>query len=620
MSERQIYASVNLKRLLPEVPRFFPSFESVLGEILQNAYRSGATEVVVEYDAAHNSLSIQDNGPGLDVPERLLVVGDAGWDESLVIDPAGMGAFAALRPEYVRRVVYESHGRWNWQLTVSPDLLHGGPAVLRDLPANGAHGLSVRLDLADSLAQSQFDYLLQQARAFYPFSLCYRDGSGEERTIAPDPQWQTQLALDLPVGRVEWSTDRRSYRFSHDHKAIWEYRPIDSDTLHKALVRAAEAHPLARLAKALLHYSLRWFIDPGCGVRPKLPDRHDILNDQALVQAAGVILDALVERVLQLGREISPSWPDCFELNDIAPRLPLPEQHAWLGRADLVAKELPVPLGWKRVDYLVPADTSWYAMDEGDGAYLDCDTYRKILFDRHAATAASDILNLTLNLQGIHTACESEASDPKVVISGFRGDPERSPYVAFADRIHVEGHGDLPWLLIPDAPDALPWLGVLEASAYDGQVVVVAGSVQAFVRTLQQDPTFVNMIGLVAMRENFPDSWCGWQDGEPFFDEAEALATITLQVTETFAPDLLAPRQRYYSLTRPAEALQLSQERLRDAVRHLRRHASCHKDLWALLPLGLAFGARGLLHLASTWLEGHQRRLAKRAHLSTDAT
>ncbi len=110
------------------MPRFFPSFEAVLGEILQNAHRSGATEVRVVRNAQNNTITFIDNGSGLDNPERLLKVGDVGWDESIVIDPAGMGAFATLRSEFVRRVTRKKYSAEE-KVRIVLEGLHGETSV-----------------------------------------------------------------------------------------------------------------------------------------------------------------------------------------------------------------------------------------------------------------------------------------------------------------------------------------------------------------------------------------------------------------------------------------------------------------------------------------------------------
>lgn len=585
MTDTNLFASVNLERLLPEIPRFFPSFEAVLAEILQNAHRSGATEVRVVRNSETNSLIFIDNGSGLESPDRLLKVGDAGWDEESVIDPAGMGAFATLRPEFVRQVVYESHGAWNWRLTVTPDVLSGKPAILSQLSSNGWTGLSVALHLAPETADLYFPDLLRRARGFYPFRLLYQDEHGQEQAITPNFEWEPDLVLDLPEGHFQWH--HSTWRYHRRKEAVWEYRPIDSGVVAEALAEAARNHVHPDLARALAddsHY--RWFVNPACGVLPKLPDRNEILDDSALRRAAANIVEALVKRVLDIWSEIVVEWPDWFQLSDLGRPLYTPAECIWMAHEERLARHLFPVLGWKRVEYVEPASTHWYAMDEGDGAYLEREEEIIIRYHREAAVVASEALSLSLNLQGRPTSRSKDAQDPLVAIRGFRADPKLSPYVALAEEVRVGEGMKVPWVLIPGMPEQLPWIPPDQASGYSGQVVIFSGSVQAFLKVLYENPIFVNMIALEAIKEDFPDGWQDWQDGEPSFDHDAARATIAVQVTEAFAPELCRIRQRYYSLSRLARPLDEMIWRADVLASAIGRHAGDHRDLpvWCIQP------------------------------------
>lgn len=612
MTDTELFATVDVERLLPEIPRFFPSFESILGEILQNAHRSGATEVRVSRNAQANTFTIRDNGTGLDKPERLLRVGDAGWDASLVIDPAGMGAFATLRPEFVHQVVYESHGTWNWRLTVTPDVLAGAPAILSALCSNGASGLAVTLHLTPHTADLPFAYLLRQARGFYPFRLTFENEDGQAEIISPYEEWEPDLTLHLHQGTLQWH--HHEWRSVHRHQAVWEYRPIDSEAVAKALAAAAHEHACPELAHALTqdsHY--RWLIDPACGVRPKLPDRNEILDDPALHQAARQIVDALVAHVLGQWREISAVWPERFRLADVGGALPAPHACSWMAYEERLARHLFPLLGWKRVEYLDPASTSWYARDDGDGRYLDRDRELLICYDRTALPVASEALNLSLNLQGTPVSLDPEATDPPVAIRGLHADPNRSPFVALADEIRVGEGMRLPWLLVPDSPGQLDGIPPEHAEVYRGQPVIFAGSVQAFLKALYEDPTFVNMIALEAFSEDFPDDWQRWQDGEPEFDENAARATIALQVTEAFDPSLLSMRRRYFSLAQVTRLMDEAVWAADPVVGCLTFHASKHKDIPMRLLLPLLRLAHRSLYLFRRLLNAYLTRLARRA-------
>lgn len=99
MTVHAINASVD-PGLISKVTRLFNQTEAdIATEMLQNARRAGATKVVVTttQHSNHNAtLTIADNGRGIDDPAKLLRLGASGWDRKTVRseDPAGMGVFS----------------------------------------------------------------------------------------------------------------------------------------------------------------------------------------------------------------------------------------------------------------------------------------------------------------------------------------------------------------------------------------------------------------------------------------------------------------------------------------------------------------------------------------------
>ena len=498
-------------------------------------------------------------------------------------------------------------GAGNWRLTVTPDVLVGGPAILSQLSSNGRTGLSVELHLAPETADFHFPDLLRRARGYYPFRLVYQDEKGQEQVIPPQFEWEPDFVLALREGLFHWH--HGTWRYYRRKEAVWEYRPINSRVVADALAEAAKNHAYPDLARALVdnsHY--RWFVNPGCGVRPKLPDRNEILDDPALRKAAANIVEAVVKRVMDIWSEIVVDWPDHFRLSDVGRTLPAPAEGIWMAHEERLARHLFPLLGWKRVEYIEPGSTHWYAIDEGDGAYLERDEEIIIRYHRKAPVVASEALSLSLNLQGRPTSRSETAHDPPVAIRGFRGDPKLSPYVALAEEVRVGEGMKVPWLLIPDMPEQIPWVPPDQAAGYSGQVVIFSGSVQAFLKALYEDPTFINMIALEAMKEDFPDSWQDWRDGEPSFDEDAARAAIAVQVTQAFAPDLLHIRQRYYSLSRLARPLDETIRSADGLASAIRSHAGNHRDL----PVGCIQPAVRLIQASLYALRRLLRRYLRR--------
>ena len=104
---RTIQATVN-PRLLNKANRLFAgTLEGRIIEILQNARRAGAGEVEITNE--HGTVTVQDNGRGIDDFSRLLDLGGSDWEEALEAseDPAGVGLFC-LAP---REVTIRSNGK-----------------------------------------------------------------------------------------------------------------------------------------------------------------------------------------------------------------------------------------------------------------------------------------------------------------------------------------------------------------------------------------------------------------------------------------------------------------------------------------------------------------------------
>jgi len=78
---------------------FNNSIETILGEVIQNARRSGAKEIHIDWSHEENAedrLTIQDNGSGIFRDGFNITLGSSGWGQELVEqeDAAGMGLFS----------------------------------------------------------------------------------------------------------------------------------------------------------------------------------------------------------------------------------------------------------------------------------------------------------------------------------------------------------------------------------------------------------------------------------------------------------------------------------------------------------------------------------------------
>lgn len=95
---QEVRARVNDKNLLATVQHLFKSSYSVLGELMQNARRAGASQVRFEFDPEKKTLLVCDNGKGIDDFGALIDLCTSGWSEDVMLkdNPFGMGFFSVF--------------------------------------------------------------------------------------------------------------------------------------------------------------------------------------------------------------------------------------------------------------------------------------------------------------------------------------------------------------------------------------------------------------------------------------------------------------------------------------------------------------------------------------------
>ncbi len=110
---------------LSRVPSFFAAtLEDIANELFQNARRSGATRVDVTIN--EDSITIADNGKGIQDPRVLLAFGQSTWNSPAVNNehPAGMGFYSLARRPWVR-VQSRTGDNIPWSLELTPEHFTG---------------------------------------------------------------------------------------------------------------------------------------------------------------------------------------------------------------------------------------------------------------------------------------------------------------------------------------------------------------------------------------------------------------------------------------------------------------------------------------------------------------
>jgi hypothetical protein len=165
--------------LITRVTRLYNgTIADCLHELLQNARRAGAGAIGIDVEDIDGvpTLSICDDGCGIDDPHNLLTLGQSGWDPAMAAreDPAGMGVFSlAGRTVTVRS--WSGSAQAGWQVTI-PDNGWEGQMPLAIEPADITGGTQIRVSLLTAWAQG-VDAAVKQAALHFPLLVHYR---GEE--------------------------------------------------------------------------------------------------------------------------------------------------------------------------------------------------------------------------------------------------------------------------------------------------------------------------------------------------------------------------------------------------------------------------------------------------------
>ena len=135
---RTIQATIH-QDAIQRVSAFFNATTAeVLNELLQNARRSGATEVSITTNESAQTMTVQDDGEGISDPDALLAFGMSRWDQRTARSehPAGMGLYSLARRE--RTEVRSKHSNQPaWVVELTPANFTGEiPAKVWEIPGS----------------------------------------------------------------------------------------------------------------------------------------------------------------------------------------------------------------------------------------------------------------------------------------------------------------------------------------------------------------------------------------------------------------------------------------------------------------------------------------------------
>lgn len=555
--------AVNEARLLAEFPAFFQSFDEMLTELVQNAYRSGSTSIQIALNYDTRELTVEDDGPGVADPAQLLTAGQSSWSEA-VVDPAGLGFFALLG--LVQEVAITSRtADQAWQATVTDTCFDGSAIHPVVIPSNGHTGLrlhaqlkeSVKLPVALHYPEDSRTFTMPSFRQFYPVTVTLttvREGATATRVL-PAPSLDGP-ALDTPVGRVVRSLHTDSRPAVH---WIWEHRQLTHTNSIGDLIEAISAHPDGAFVVAGLRTTDLWvIIDTATQhIRPKLPDRREVIKDagyhatidalaRALVEAAQV--DSIRTQLATL--DLPDVIPNFNAVSDRLAALDWPAFFRWQPEALLTLA------GYHACSYTNYREVDiYYVDDEG----WDCSSAQHTVWARQALPVARQALADALCQEGLW-AYVSPHPDPITVRFVHYQGLDDPPFVfGFADAIVVERAGQpigtlTRWL--HDGED-LMWDSCMEGLVFDGHApdhtpVAVWTRPPRSIITAWHHRDLADEMSAVKLAIYHEDSSAFWDylvdNGSDEIDDGKIAETVIDALVMAFAADDAYDQQRWRSL------------------------------------------------------------------------
>ena len=437
-------------------------------------------------------------------------------------------------------------------------------------PAGTAIRIEVKDDLGALVAKKDDEEIsmpILTARALYPFTLALTVDGQAVVTVPPYRRWVPDeiIALD-GVGALEWKCERNLARDGNE--VVWDYHVFPALAFNGALNVVDQENSWVEL----MHRQgvFRWFINPQCGVRPKLPDRADLIDDAHLLAAVRALTHAAAEHIQAKALADIATWPDGM---DAADTRTLTTDHApWLkqyGVADSVLRLA----GWhnvRRDDYV---GMYFYRDGVDDLSYELPDESR---WYRRVTQATSRAVAFTRTQMGQPTI-HAPADDTPGVQRKQSLQVEKlrvhfkCHHVALCSKITVDGIGELPYLLAEEGFDleqdevAVQAAGPKRKNHWQETsqpCLLFAGTTAQFSPWFEKNADWV--VPFIALSQHHRDSIYDydWLASDESLKQEEVKSDVLAEVGVLAPRAARQARAEYYAATDVLEQLREMQTRL----------------------------------------------------------
>lgn len=309
MKKQKVSIKVDQSQLIAHLKNFFTDGYTFISELIQNGRRAGATRVSVEYNKRTGTITVTDNGGGVQDMQSLLTLAQSGWNDSVksADKPFGMGFFAALFA--AKHTVVESRGQ---RMVLDRDeLVAGGTADVSPCPATEGTVIVLK-GLSEEFDFSKFERTCGDAARGFTIPVFLN-----ERELNSDRARRNLNGIDTKVGFMSIPGVHRpgSLSYAAGFVTYLQGLPIGGGAAHWEADKRTVVH-----------------LD-GAGFTPRMPDRDVLVDaDEAERKISKVIRDEVRKHILSEYEALSADefalrWYEelgTWDLSGLLKTLPVP--------------------------------------------------------------------------------------------------------------------------------------------------------------------------------------------------------------------------------------------------------------------------------------------------------
>ena len=269
-----IAMKVNQANLVNSLKFSFTSKTTVLSELMQNARRAKATQVVFEFAPETQILRVTDDGCGIDSIDTLLTVAESGWDAEVVANEHafGMGFLSALFACSHITVVSKSGSL----CCATADILSFKPVAVK--PMLDWHGITTITLTGVELELERIDSILQNLARGFPIPVIF-NGTVLDRKHALDSGLPF---IETAIGSVYLSGVDRPDGIHSDFEVYLQGLPVYSSYRYCN-------HWFSTRNRHVIHLDSANFY-------ARLPDRDKLIDEADVIARIKALLTAELER------------------------------------------------------------------------------------------------------------------------------------------------------------------------------------------------------------------------------------------------------------------------------------------------------------------------------------